>query len=358
MLKLRIKSLSDNNPDSGGDKSKSTTKVDLPPELQKFYKQQTEMSASMMPQYQALLQRAMRGETGAVAPYAQPLAPGYQDVLSQAYTPMAGSYQATEGAYTPMAQSYWDLANTYTPVAGSYAPTAGTYTPVSGNFQSVASTFQPGKEAYTAPYAGQIQNAQQQIRRVTPGGGGQQAAMAQATMQGAMQMGAARAQQGQRDRDARNALAQEDARTRMGLGVEDTRNLGTLRLEDVRAGNTLSQQDLANWARLREADATNRNALSQQDLQQLAARRLEDVRGGNTLTQKDLEQFAALRKGDADARNQLAAMDLTKQNEMMQRLLQLYSGIFGGFSPAQQAGTSQTSSTGGRVGVPFADIGV
>jgi hypothetical protein len=39
---------------------------------------------------------------------------------------------------------------------------------------------------------------------------------------------------------------------------------------------------------------------------------------------------------------------------MMQRLLQLYAGIFGGFNPATQVGSTQTASTPGRIdGVGF-----
>jgi hypothetical protein len=379
---------------SGGDKSKSSTTVNLPPELQKFYKQQTQSAGRQAPQYQDLMRRVMQGDTSAVSQYAQPVAGSYKDVLGQAYTPQAGSYQNTESTYTPMAGSYKNvesgyvpISDTYTPMSGTYNPVSGTYrevasayTPVAGNFASVANTFQPGKEAYTAPYAGAMQQAQQQIRRQTPSGGGQLAALGQATMGGAMQMGAARAAQGQRDIDATNALRQEDVRTKMGLDVKDTEQLGGLRQEDVRGRNTLAQEDVRKWASLLESDTTNRNAyaradaeqrgglrqediragntLEQKDLEQLAARRLEDKRASNTLTQKDLDQYARLREGDASARNQLAAGDVTNTNQMMQKILQYYAQLYGGYNPQVQAGTSSTSSTGARLGIPFADIGV
>ena len=240
-----------------GDKTKSETTVKTTPELRHLYGDVTGMTQGMLPRYRDLLERALRGETDVSAPYARPVAPTYQNVAGQAYTPMAGSYNPTMSGYIPLANTYGRMTDAYTPMegtyqpyststyvpmAGSYRPTEGAYTPVSGNFASVAGAFQPGKEAYTAPYAGQIQSAQQQIRRAMPGGGGQQAALAQATMQGAMEMGAARAAQAQRDIDARNTLAQEDVRTRMGLGLEDTRNLGERRLEDVRGLNTLTQR--------------------------------------------------------------------------------------------------------------------
>lgn len=289
---------------SGGDKSKSQTTVNLPPELRNMYRQQTEMAQGMMPQYRDLLARAMGGDTEVVAPYARPVAGTYQNVADQAYVPMAG---------------------TYTPVSGQYAATEGAYRPVSANFASVTSNFHPGTDAYTAPYAAQIQNALAQIRRSTPSGGGQQAAVGQATMQGAMQMGAARAGQRQRDIDAWNALLQEDVRTKMGLGIDDTRRAEALRAEDIRTRMGMG---------------------------------VEDVRAGNTLTQKDLAQLAQLRGYDANQRNVLAAGDVQKQNEMMQRILQLYAGLFGGFNPAQAAGQTQTSSTPGTVGIPFASFNV
>jgi hypothetical protein len=216
---------------SGGEKQKSQTTVNIPPELRQMYRQQTQLAEGGMPQYQDLLRRALGGDRGVADPY-------------------TGS-----------------LASTYMPLAGTY--------------QSQEASFLPGKEAYTAPYAAQIQAAQNQIRRAMPAGGGQQAALAQATMQGGLGMGQARAQQAQRDIDARNALRQQDIQTQMRLGGQDIQT-----------------------------------------------------------------QMA------------LAGADVQARNQMMQKLLSYYSGIFGGFNPQAQAGSTQTQGTGGRLGLPFADIGL
>jgi hypothetical protein len=214
---------------SGGDKSTSKSQTNYPPEVRDFLRNQTYVAAGGLPQYENILRRGLGGDRSVVEPY-------------------AGS------------------------VAGAYMPLAGTY-------RSQEAAFLPGKEAYTAPYAYAMQQGQDQIRRAMPSGGGQQAALAQATMGGAMQMGAARAQQAQRDIDARNALRMKDLMAQMGLGQEDIRTQMGLKVADEQA-----------------------------------------------------------------------------RSQMMQKLFATYAGIFGGFNPMAQGAATQTQTTGGRLGVPFADI--
>lgn len=191
-----------------GDRSKATTSVNFPSDVRSALGNVTGLQRAGAPAYQNLLVGGVSGDRSVLTPYVSSLASTYQDIVPQAFTPATA--------------------------------------------------------AYTAPFQQQIQQAQGQIRRATPAGGGQTQGIAQANMQGAISMGAARAQQAQRD----------------------------------------------------------------------------------------MEQLAALKLMNANNKNQLAMMDVSNQDQLMQRLMQTYGAIFGGFNPMAQAGSTQKSSTPGRLGFP------
>jgi hypothetical protein len=78
-------------------------------------------------------------------------------------------------------------------------------------------------------------------------------------------------------------------------------------------------------------------------------------RGGS----QDAAMASAMRQGGMDigqAYGKVAQQDVESQNAMMQKVLAMYSSIFGGFNPAAQIGGKQVTESPARFGLPFADV--
>ena len=186
---------------SSGDKTKASTKQDIPPELRQLYGQITDVAGSNIPAFKGLLSAGVTGDRSAVAPYASPL-------------------------------------------AGAYTPVAGTATKLAPSYQQVASAYQRAVPAAIAPYYAQLAQAQEMLRRRAPMGGGQTAALAQLLQGAGVNIGAAQSAVAQKDVEALNALKQRDIEALNALAQKDIETENALRAYDVQQRNALAQGDI------------------------------------------------------------------------------------------------------------------
>jgi hypothetical protein len=87
----------------------------------------------------------------------------------------------------------------------------------------------------------------------------------------------------------------------------------------------------------------------------VAAIRRATARGGG----QDQAVANALRQGGmqiGEAQGRVGQQDIQAKNAMMQKVLELYSSLFGGFNPAATIAQKQETGTGARLGLPFADV--
>src|SRR5262245_43181033 len=207
---------------SAGDKQKASTTPQIPPELRQLYRQVTDVAGSNIPAFKGLLSAGVSGDRSAAAPYAAPVA----------------------GSYTAMAPAYSGVRGTYTPVADTYGPLRETYTLGAGTQALLEPSYQRGVKAAIAPYQLQMQQAQDALRRRTPTGGGQTAALAQLLQGMGVNIGAAQSAVAQKDVDALNALRQQDITTGNALRRENITNLNQLAQQDAAARTALRVKDL------------------------------------------------------------------------------------------------------------------
>jgi hypothetical protein len=281
---------------SSGDKQKSSTTPQVAPELRQLYGQITDVAGSNVPAFKNLISRALAGDKTLGSDYVS--APG-------------ASYAST----------FQPLESTYQPLAGTYRSAAETFTPLAGTFTPTASTFAPTAAASTAPMMLKAQQAQQQIARTMPRGGAADAARAHAGMEANVQAGQVQGAAAASDIAKLSELQRQDILTKMGLEQADITQLSKLQLQDLATKMGLEQQDIQTLMALKTQDQQTKQGLMG-----------KDVEGANSAQQR--------------------------QEDMMKQIMTFYSSIFGGFNPAAQTGSKQTTTSGDNLGLPFANVGV